>query len=482
MLSCNVKASLSVADYCGKEHTHASKNALRGSALLSCMLFLCLLLLHGCSREQATGKRTIPVIPAPIENQSITISTLPSIELKPTIVQPLETEASDQRRLIDEDGAIGLVKINRNLIIPEAILQDNNDTVLQRGFVVSHFSSINSSVEQNLDGRKIAVILPFSNPKYASVAKEFRQGIMKLYLQRGYTLQINFIDSYEYADIAATYDDLVEQDYDAVLGPLLPQIVNQIRFSEQVINLPFNQPRQPLPSSSNISIELSLHNQWQQMVDFADAAGACNAIVFIDSRSSSADADKLVDAWFKLGHNIDNLVYLDDNINDNSNKIKQTMTFHPSLEELEVDADGRLQKNFQAQDDFPFIRQDVDVIFSFLSLDQNRTLSPVLNLVGGELPLMVATSKMTRSTQFNPIVDQDLAGINYIDIPWRYSQSNLTLFEAMGYDALLLSLHLKSGQDFHYSGLSGRYVHENKQLRKSLHWYKHATDQATLIN
>ena len=368
--------------------------------------------------------------------------------------------------------------INRAIVINDDILFSDEWllTLIEQEPPVtkSSFSSPVIQVTTETTLPQILVILPFSHPQYADIANQIKNGIIKSYWQNGYISRIEFVDSHRnFQNLDRIYQQSINQGFNIVMGPLLPRSVERVRFQRQIINLPFNRSESvQLPSSRNISIDLRSNDQWRQLADHAEDLGSCSAILLVDANSQDLnETNNLISEWFKRGKLVKDVIFLSDDVNENNRILTNALQSQSTIEQVSYIDGQYFQKWGAEKDDFPFLRQDVDVIFSMLNLRQTQSLMPVMKLVDGIPIKVLASSQLTLSSEFNPAFDEDLKGIEYLDISWRYQNSGLTLFEAIGQDALLVSLHLISNQNFNYQGLTGTYNYDGNRIIKTLNWH-----------
>lgn len=366
------------------------------------------------------------------------------------------------------------VAINKSIFINQDILKDTT--------LVSTFNTINKLIlSKPKQEYKIAVLIPLSGD-YQNIGRQVRDGILKLYFNDNLDMQISFFDSLD-GKANLSYQSIINSSFNIVIGHLLSQNIRKIEFSTKVVNVSLNEPPKQFSSPYNASINFKIDNQIEQLTQQALKEYFSKAIILVDNTAQGAAlAEMLSDSWYKAGKDIIQVAFIGKTVNTINQQFSSLFRAKQDIRIYEADSKGNLSFKGNSKDDFPFIRQDVDVIFSFLSLEQSRYLIPALNLIGGISPTIYSSSKITRSQAFSSIADRDLQGISYLDIPWRYDNTGFKFFEAVGIDSLALAIQLWSADRFQYDGLTGKYLFNSQKIKKELNWYRFDNKKITTVN
>ena len=301
-----------------------------------------------------------------------------------------------------------------------------------------------------------AVLLPLSG-EYKAVGLNIQQGIIDAYYDNKQRQKIQFYDT-NGENINDLYEYAISESSKIVIGPLLKGNIQKIKFNSDRINVPLNAVLNP--ESSVHPIDISVDYELNQLMDIAYERGYCRILtVTLDTQKGAVTSGEMRKIWEQKGGEIlDHISLPMKSINEGSKLLQKSLT---TKIDLKVFENGQFIKN--EKDDFPFVRQDLDAIIISLPAPQARQIMPMINLLGGEKPVL-ATSILT-SEQFQDQNESDLVDIEFLERPSRFqSAESSRLFQALGYDAFQVSYRLNDQRYFDYEGKTGSFEFDGDTL------------------
>ena len=323
---------------------------------------------------------------------------------------------------------------------------------------------MNYLLESPQQPKRVALLLPLSG-RLAPAARAVRDGYLAEYYAAGDSkLQIDITDILAYGSITEAYHSAVAGGADFVVGPLSKQAVTELGnlSNRQVPVLALNRIDQTLPPGDTALVQLALapEDEAEQIADLAFGRGARQALVIRPAGSWGAKMEQaLKKQWQKLGGTLSATATYSSR-EDYSNSMSAAMNI-PASEQRSRGVRSMLATNveFTARR-----RQDLDVVFLLSKSGvEARSLKPLLAYhYASDLPVY-ASSNIYRGSADSR--DQDLNGINLVEIPWLLGANNstraavsrgdigsgaYTRLNALGADAYLLQSNfsaLQAGDD-----------------------------------
>ncbi len=342
----------------------------------------------------------------------------------------------------------------------------------------------------------IAVLLPLSQ-KFEKAANAIRDGIMAAFYQRSASGQkVPIVDYYDTTtgDIAAVYQQAVDEGADLVIGPLQKNAISELALELElpVPLLTLNNIDNPLDSPGLYQFGLAIEDEIQQIVDQAWLDGHRRALILApaDSRGDRC-VSAFIPAWEALGGEVSHHYRYSGN-NDYSSVIKKAM--HVDQSELRA---REIRRMFGRIEFEPRRRQDIDMVFVAVNdVKQARQIKPTLAFYfAGNVPVY-ATSNVFSGVSA-PKLDQDLNGVQFTTLPWFFDQSseikrNISRFAsknpayqrlyALGADAFNIYPRLRqleSIKQAKFYGFTGTLqLNENKQIVRQQQWVKFINGRA----
>ena len=300
-------------------------------------------------------------------------------------------------------------------------------------------------------GQRVALVLPLSEGP-SEAGRAVLDGFMAARFQAeqmGWPpQQLEIMDSGDYADINAAYEEAVLRGARLVIGSLTPESLQQWRTPvDQTIPM-LALARSPTAGGA-WQFSLAAEDEARQAAELAFAGGARRALLIRPEgdwgdRTSTA----LLDRWRQLEGEVASVARYSGQA-DYSSSLKAALNLAASEQRA-----TRIRQLMGEQVEFaPRRRQDLDVVFLLASDPQDaRSIKPLIAFhYAGDLPVY-ATSQIF-SGQIDPQRDRDLNGIRLVETPWileresplpalvsKYSDDlNLSRLYALGADVFLLN-------------------------------------------
>ncbi|WP_434931016.1 penicillin-binding protein activator [Shewanella sp. HL-SH5] len=347
--------------------------------------------------------------------------------------------------------------------------------------------------------QNIAVLLPLSGPR-AAVAEPIKMGIMASYMAEfDSNVTLHFIDSQ--IGIKAAYQQATDTGADFIIGPLLPNEVEELQrlnqSKEQLIpQLYLNQLEQFEPQSNQFYFSLS---PAQEASDAARKLYADGVKIPLLLTSNDAIGKRMAESfnqtWLSLTENNAEIHYF-----DSGDQMKLTVQEALGVEDSQARITrmkeilgSKLEADFRS-------RQDIDAIYMVAAYQDLSLLKAFLDVnfsVFAE-PVALYTSSRGRLENESTQSAQELNKVMISDIPWLMQPSNETrMVESlwstwnnsqkrlyvMGYDALELVNRLAQMRAFpgyQFNGRSGALsLKPNGLIDRQLTWGKYEKGKLT---
>lgn len=330
-------------------------------------------------------------------------------------------------------------------------------------------------LEPGTTPRSVALLLPLSGP-LAPAGKAVRDGYLASYYAaqgtRGAAHDLLLLDLDHYPSAAAAYDAAVGQGATLVVGPLAKQAVAEIgnRPARPVPVLALNRSDETLQADASALVQLSLaaEDEAVRLAELAFGRGARSALIIRPAGDWGDKVERaLRERWSELGGRVASGVAYDSR-DAYSSTVKSALGL-PASEERARDVRAMLATSieFTARR-----RQDLDAIFLLSSNGpEARSIKPLLAFhYAGTVPVYAISSIYSGIPDAR---DQDLNGINLVEIPWLLGASPelrvaiaaggtgsdaYTRLNALGADAFLLQTRfhqLQAGPDALLRGNTG---------------------------
>lgn len=350
-----------------------------------------------------------------------------------------------------------------------------------------------SSTGPAMHAPHIGVLLPLSGP-LAEAGLALREGILAGYYQStaATSTQLRFYDTGERADqIQTLYQQAVAEGAQQIIGPLTKESVAALASmgSFQIPVLALNTLDNKTSSPAQFyQFSLSPEDEASQVAERAWQDGQRRALVLAPE---GAWGDRLLQAftqqWKILGGTLLEVQRYSKDQRSYSNDVRHLLNIDAS--EQRHQAISRLigqQPEFE-----PRRRQDADFVFMVASASQARLLRPLLRFHHASRLPAYTTSHIYEDTA-DHILDTDLDGLRFCDMPWVLPveqpdarradirrlwpdrEQRYTRLYAMGIDAFLLAPYLRTEQANLLDRLEGvtgtLYLDNARQVHRRLLW------------
>ena len=280
-------------------------------------------------------------------------------------------------------------------------------------------------IVEKLDLKKVAILIPMTG-RYSKIGKAIFQGIeLELNNKNNNIPKLTIHDTGdENINIKKVYNEMLDQNYDYIIGPLQKDLINKIlRYGSE--NLPiltlnylnnFKGLKQGVHQFGLLPEDESICIAEKAIID-----GNNNASIFYpDNIWGKRIAESFSLRYKELGGKIiDSLIYTKDYEKDNVSirnllKIEDSINRKKNLENI-------LKIKLQYK---PFISDDLNMIFSVGTSKDMRIIKPQFNFNYAEDIPFYSTSHIF-SGVYDKEKNQDLNNIKFCDIPWLYNSKNL---------------------------------------------------------
>lgn len=338
--------------------------------------------------------------------------------------------------------------------------------------------------------QRIAVLLPLSGSQ-AKAGQAAQQGMLAAY-ENDKSKFLFFIDA-NTLDWTTLQEQLIEQNIDHLVGPLLRKNVNQLLALDTIetptllLNLPGATPLKPYQSAISMRPE---DEAIQAAANLATKQYKHPILLVHQDNTSKRIAKAFTDEWLRLtGKNIENVPFKQGK--DMQNNLKASLDVDKSQQRIkEVDVRIKQTIKYEARN-----RRDIDMIYVIGSATQTKLLKPYIDVSISPFadPIPVYASSRSHSAKNDISDSRDLTGLTFTEIPWllKSKQQNKTLFAlakklfphrsdslqsifAMGYDSinLLDKLSHMKHHDYvrHYGQTGVMKLNKNNIITRSLLW------------
>ncbi len=353
-------------------------------------------------------------------------------------------------------------------------------------------TTVNITANRGHKPLQIALLLPTSGP-HASEANAIKAGFMSAYYETQQNsptrTDINLYNTVG-RDVQSIYRQAVHEGANVVVGPLTKAEVARIEAlgalpvptlglnftaheAKGVTNL-LEYALSPQDEVQQVAKKIAQDNQSNVLMIVPDDSWGKN-LARVFTQALLAHGGKIVDsAYYKQNTGLDLMIKHLLNIDEQSfNQLRQ------GYSEIEQTTLPR--------------RTDFDSIFMIANPSVARQIKPLLQFYFADTIPVYATSEVYTGTP-EPILDRDLNGIVFCDIPLHIQTTlavnharqhlqqlnpqlaeNQTRLYAFGYDAYQLALYLnpfRLTSHHNISGLTGELYLDNQQVLRQLPWAK----------
>ena len=336
----------------------------------------------------------------------------------------------------------------------------------------------------------IAVLLPLSGPR-AVIAEPIRQGILASYLSdNDSNVTINFYDTQK--GVAAAYQQAVTKGAEFIIGPLLPNEVEELqkindKQKQTVPQLYLNQTDHFTPQLNQFYFSLSPSQEASDAANKLFNDGVKLPLVLASNDAiGKRMAESFKQTWLTLTSDNAEVHYYDagDQMKVTVQEalgVKESQARIARMREL---LGSKLEADFRS-------RQDIDAIYMISGSQDLALLKPFLDVnfsVFSE-PVALYTTSRSRLENESPQSAQELNNLMISDIPWLMHPSSETQMVSelwsnwnnsqkrlyiMGFDALELVNRLAQMRAFpgyQFIGRSGALsVNPNGVIDRQLSW------------
>jgi len=303
------------------------------------------------------------------------------------------------------------------------------DHPANRNFAAALYSP--NEFEFSISGKpitQIAVLLPLSGSRTATVAASVRDGIIAAHQRASTARQTPLLRFYDVGDnpgyVRTAFKTAIADGADAIIGPLRKDAVAAIVSLQNVAV-----PTITLNTIESSGLVVDVKNIIQFGLAPEDEARAAasraiglnlkNAIIFqADDSRGDREARAFQDAMFHHGGDVVHVAILPKDEYDYSRQIKEALAIDES------DARFRTLSNTIGEKLFfePSIRNDADVIFLAISSEQARSVRTQLDFFYARAITRIGTSRVAGSDD-DAKKNKDLNTIFYPDAPWVLRES-----------------------------------------------------------
>lgn len=328
--------------------------------------------------------------------------------------------------------------------------------------------------------QRIALLLPLQG-NLAEFSRVITEGFITAMQQAQMSQsEVIMLDSTEIRSPEQLFQAARTQGADFIVGPLDRSFVNRLaEFPEHPVPvLALNPVEQGM--NPPLQLDLSSEHEALSLVNRAIQAGYQNAMIIrSDNRAGERFEELIRDAYAQQGGVISASLNFKPT-ESNSDQIRQLLMQDPEMART-MPSRSRSGMNVD-------VSHETDVIFMAAEPGDARLIRPMLLYhFAGAIPVM-ATSQLYEGTP-NASRDQDLNGIQFVDVPWRLAEpsetraaiselrsdadSDIGKLYALGADAFLVSqqLILLLQQNLTISGETGHLaIGNNRRITRSLAW------------
>ncbi len=280
--------------------------------------------------------------------------------------------------------------------------------------------------------KHITLLLPL-NGKNGSVGRAIRDGFLAAYYdaleQQSQTPKIDIIDTSTTINFLELYNQASMQGSELIIGPLQKENV-RLLASLPELKLPtlaLNYHETAATITNLFQFGLSAEDEAKQVARAARRKGFQRSLVLTpNSDWGKRIARAFATEWSAVDGKLLETQYFGEE-NDYSNAIKGLL----NLDESERRAQRVQSLTAQKLEFTPQRRSDMDFIFVVAAPKQARQIKPTLAFhFAGKVPVY-ATSHIFSGTS-SPLLDRDLEGITFCEIPWMLDYDNSSIKQRIG--------------------------------------------------
>lgn len=374
-------------------------------------------------------------------------------------------------------------------------------------FVARLSRHVSASVPPTQAGQ-IGVLLPLTG-NLAEAGQALRDGILAAYQRSGAeaTTQLRFYDTgadtgADTEQITALYQRAVAEGAQQIIGPLTKEAVAALAglgpLPVPVLALNTLDNMENVPAQF-YQYSLAPEDEARQVAERAWQEGHRQVLVLM---SEGTWSERLLEAfrqhWQTLGGSVLKVQRYGADQRTHSNQVRDLLNLDASEQRHQA-----LSRLLGRQPEFePRRRQDADFLFLIANAPQARLLRPLLRFHrASQLP--VYTTSQVHEGAANPLLDRDLDGLRFCDMPWVLpdaadpalreqisqlqpaQQQRYTRLYAMGIDAFQLAPYLRGPQTDmlqRHRGVTGDLTLDSaRRVHRSLQWAEYRNGEVVAL-
>lgn len=381
----------------------------------------------------------------------------------------LEDEAvllNASQRVVQQWGWLLEARKERGLNFTRT-LEDIRELAPSASFNTHLIPQLIAFYEALVDNRTLALLLPFSG-EYASVSNQIKNGFLKAYWHSQKSHKLLFIDTHDFSDTLAAYQQAKRWGADLVLGPLTPAELYQLHNQGITDLIALNSLEQ---DTSFMQFSLRSQTEAQQLVEEINCQGYKQVgVLSSDSLSQVRFKQKLDKVWLEYHPYLPSThIYSDRNPN-----LRQEMAYLINATFSQERASFLSRALESPIEFFPRTREDLDAIILLGDEKQLSVLRPQFEYFDLSLPIY-ATSNLNTDNLARTKINRDLKQIIFPATPIALERSPLnTNLEALGWDAFYLGMYQPLlAEGLHFNGSLGQHqILHNNRIATQLIWAK----------
>lgn len=278
----------------------------------------------------------------------------------------------------------------------------------------------------NRQPQNLAVLVPLSGP-LEKAGRAIRSGLLAAWYEARAAGReapaISFFDTALNDDVYNVYKQAVFEGADLVIGPLdknrVQRLQSQASLTVPVLALNYGDERRPAPDNF-YQFGLAPEDEAIQVADQAWQEGYRRAMVLAPSTDWGRKvSDAFVRRWERQGGSI----------TSKSLFTQPDQYLYTVKSALNIDDSERRERSLRSLSERELVfeprrRQDIDLIFMVAFPPQARQLKPILNYQYATAIPVMGTSHLYSGTP-NRERDEDLNGVQFVEMPWKLNQSEL---------------------------------------------------------
>ncbi|NNE37619.1 MAG: ABC transporter substrate-binding protein [Gammaproteobacteria bacterium] len=357
------------------------------------------------------------------------------------------------------------------------------------------------SISENMDSRpgQIALLLPLTGI-YERYSEKIRDGFLTAWFNEQNYRPVVKIYNTDNKDIIDVYNQAVTEGANFIVGPLDKNAVGKLSAMSSIpvrtlalnqieISIPSQKPDELVPLHNLVQFGLPPEDEARQVAQRGIFEGFNRALVVTSNDEFGTRVfNAFRDEWTEMGGKVLEKVEYNPRTSDFVTPIKQLLNIDSSEQRFQS-LRQKLSRNILFNNR---LREDAEFIFVVATNLTARQIVPHLRFFRAEgIPIYTTSAVFTGNT--NPQIDNDLNGVEFVDIPWllngEMDQDHLATqikhnwgtdssvfprYYAFGVDAFRLvsrigDLMLKTNNK--YQGETGElYMSEDGKLRRNLNW------------